>query len=117
MKLRHVILSGLASALIKSAASAATKSPNICRKLEKDIKAFIATHGVPGLAFGVIKSGHVICAKGLLPRAAHGRERESGYQFSYGVNLKSLFRSVASAIGIGWENRSRQTGCRLFAGI
>lgn len=52
-------------ALTIPAASAATETSGMCRKVEQDVKAFMATHGVPGLAFGVVRNGSVICAQGL----------------------------------------------------
>jgi CubicO group peptidase (beta-lactamase class C family) len=65
MKLRHLILSGLTMALTIPATSANTKTPPMCRKVEQDVKAFMATHGVPGLAFGVVKNGRIACAQGV----------------------------------------------------
>jgi CubicO group peptidase (beta-lactamase class C family) len=58
-------MAGLTMALAIPAASAATNSPRTCRKVEQDVRAFMALHGVPGLAFGVVRNGRVICAKGI----------------------------------------------------
>jgi CubicO group peptidase (beta-lactamase class C family) len=65
MRLYHLFFTMIIVSLAMPAVANSTKSPIICRKVEKNAKAIMAKHGIPGLSFGVIKNGRVLCAKGL----------------------------------------------------